>query len=114
MMTTGESLADADFNSIKVRLEPTIHQRGEGMETFQFHKGAIRTLCTFPYFCLIRVFQFHKGAIRTEFLNLQQLKLTYFNSIKVRLEQNCTRIQILIIIIFQFHKGAIRTSRQLH
>ena len=33
----------ANFNSIKVRLEPTTQNGGAPVPTFQFHKGAIRT-----------------------------------------------------------------------
>ena len=57
--------AYADFNSIKVRLEPLQRQRGQRGVAFQFHKGAIRTL---------------RG-------NHQRFNLRDFNSIKVRLEQ---------------------------
>ena len=53
-------------------------------------------------------FQFHKGAIRTMPKEISDKFDAYFNSIKVRLE----RIVLLIIMVnsvFQFHKGAIRT-----
>ena len=62
------------FNSIKVRLE---HQR----ETL---KAKITT------------FQFHKGAIRTVLLVVRLLLHLDFNSIKVRLERFCcTRITLI-------------------
>ena len=35
--------SDSNFNSIKVRLEPTPHFLGVTFSAFQFHKGAIRT-----------------------------------------------------------------------
>ena len=34
-----------NFNSIKVRLEHEVCIQGERGELFQFHKGAIRTVC---------------------------------------------------------------------
>ena len=54
-------------------------------------------------------FQFHKGTIRTDFLPSFSPTYSHFNSIKVRLElaeayynyQNTK---------FQFHKGTIRTD----
>ena len=76
----------SNFNSIKVRLELTKEQASEFSCTFQFHKGAIRTLSQ-P--CII-IF----GGD--------------FNSIKVRLEPHGF-LQINTAFKFQFHKGAIRT-----
>ena len=127
----GGVVVRGDFNSIKVRLE--LHRSGEGSErqTFQFHKGAIRTdierqnCLIFSDFNSIKVrlelaylvvaiaqllrFQFHKGAIRTEILhNLIGID-TYFNSIKVRLELSDDLGDKAVSQIFQFHKGAIRT-----
>ena len=55
---------NADFNSIKVRLEREGMQFRDSGETFQFHKGAIRT-------------RFHAGNTSRD---------SHFNSIKVRLE----------------------------
>ena len=54
------------------------------------------------------LFQFHKGAIRTYQATCRGISLSYFNSIKVRLEQ-IEEIPNLTKPIFQFHKGAIRT-----
>ena len=78
------------------------------------------------------VFQFHKGAIRTLIRVIFGHRSTYFNSIKVRLEQikgspltdigkNFNSIKVRLerflgskkprLTTFQFHKGAIRTYR---
>ena len=37
---------------------------------------------------------------------------TYFNSIKVRLEQSCADAFLTAFDLFQFHKGTIRTASQ--
>ena len=60
------------FNSIKVRLELSSAALNYAQESFQFHKGAIRTLL----------------------LVLVLLVLFYFNSIKVRLEQKDAVIMV--------------------
>ena len=53
-------------------------------------------------------FQFHKGTIRT-IVSLSPISpITYFNSIKVRLEL-LSQLTAAIIRKFQFHKGTIRT-----
>ena len=57
-----------NFNSIKVRLE-------------QLHQNESKYLTP--------SFQFHKGAIRTVYLLSCEFKSIHFNSIKVRLEQVC-------------------------
>ena len=77
-----------NFNSIKVRLEPTSPFANEKVTTFQFHKGAIRTLFRGISIPVTDQFQFHKGAIRT---------------------YRCTPV-LDYAHIFQFHKGAIRTK----
>ena len=64
-MSIDKKLLAENFNSIKVRLEQARKAEEEADYTFQFHKGAIRTLSIF----------------------LLWLALTYFNSIKVRLER---------------------------
>ena len=83
----------------------------------------------FPQFV---VFQFHKGAIRTRLCRAAKLLMSYFNSIKVRLELlvplfllpalfyfNSIKVRLepeyssqanAYKVLFQFHKGAIRTS----
>ena len=76
-----------NFNSIKVRLEPTTQDGGDRVPTFQFHKGTIRTWC---------------GVVGDD---LDQ----YFNSIKVRLEPYINKDILLSLYPFQFHKGTIRT-----
>ena len=122
------------FNSIKVRLEHYSFLNKWMEAKFQFHKGAIRTLCLllryliFPYFNSIKVrlerparcgqnkiggaFQFHKGAIRTATLSGLFIQDSYFNSIKVRLEQT-TIPSTRRVFLFQFHKGAIRTHDEV-
>ena len=54
------------FNSIKVRLEQSVVNLDLGKATFQFHKGAIRTVTNLPSGFAQGLFQFHKGAIRTD------------------------------------------------
>ena len=54
------------------------------------------------------LFQFHKGTIRTLCDNVLITPLTYFNSIKVRLELG-SQISRGSLQLFQFHKGTIRT-----
>ena len=56
-------------------------------ETFQFHKGAIRTFTVPGTLRRVRRFQFHKGAIRTFSFFVFILCDGHFNSIKVRLER---------------------------
>ena len=63
------------------------------------------TLITKNY---ISKFQFHKGTIRTLCNLLIINSLTYFNSIKVRLEHQ-KRYDRELSALFQFHKGTIRT-----
>ena len=79
-----------DFNSIKVRLELGKTTSVQSLATFQFHKGAIRTVTI-------------DGETRHCVLN--------FNSIKVRLELSILGINYYHSI-FQFHKGAIRTEQK--
>ena len=99
-----------DFNSIKVRLEPT--------------PSAISTSSS-PYFNSIKVrleppidqqpdeqrlFQFHKGTIRTSDGRQREMEDFYnFNSIKVRLELYDGERVFYGVNGFQFHKGTIRT-----
>ena len=104
-----------NFNSIKVRLEPS---QGVGSiaapSAFQFHKGTIRTLTKNNGSFYVHVFQFHKGTIRTQIVVFLFMLRLYFNSIKVRLEP-LTNITKKFREIFQFHKGTIRTvSKTLH
>ena len=78
------------FNSIKVRLEHYSFLNKWMEAKFQFHKGAIRTLC----------------------LLLRYLIFPYFNSIKVRLEPTLFA-ELQELFLFQFHKGAIRTHDEV-
>ena len=59
----------SDFNSIKVRLERSGVIGAKPLKTFQFHKGAIRTVV----------------------VKLNLLLILNFNSIKVRLEHTFTQ-----------------------
>ena len=54
-------------------------------------------------------FQFHKGTIRTQIEHGNWMSQSYFNSIKVQLERRTTS-ELRNILSFQFHKGTIRTS----
>ena len=95
------------FNSIKVQLEPETGSKPNLSNSFQFHKGTIRTVwqdnsvLLHVYFNSIKVqleprkaeqsgesysFQFHKGTIRTIVMLTFELSLLHFNSIKVQLE----------------------------
>ena len=76
-----------NFNSIKVRLEPSI-------------RVELRMASA--------IFQFHKGTIRTVSLASVMESKVYFNSIKVRLER-FRACQSKKQSKFQFHKGTIRT-----
>ena len=58
-------------------------------------------------------FQFHKGTIRTSSVLSTISQITYFNSIKVRLEQ-LERKSDKVYQQFQFHKGTIRTPFKAH
>ena len=54
-------------------------------------------------------FQFHKGAIRTICPTMMFSHVLHFNSIKVRLEPSIIADGFSVSASFQFHKGAIRT-----
>ena len=57
---------------------------------------------------MVTSFQFHKGAIRTISRMISIVLLIDFNSIKVRLEHSQV-MNMTSTPKFQFHKGAIRT-----
>ena len=59
------NFVNLNFNSIKVRLEHIANIQAAPTATFQFHKGAIRTVSTQLVADKSVSFQFHKGAIRT-------------------------------------------------
>ena len=75
------------FNSIKVQLE----------------------LATLPLLIAATAFQFHKGTIRTHLPTFASMARSYFNSIKVQLEQKSAQRDPGRKPEFQFHKGTIRT-----
>ena len=56
-------------------------------------------------------FQFHKGAIKTIILIVADFHFGSFNSIKVRLRPVIPITQKVYKDTFQFHKGAIKTCR---
>ena len=99
----------ANFNSIKVRLEPTTQNGGAPVPTFQFHKGAIRT--NFPPLASHKYMNFNSIKVRLERQLIIEAARRFlnFNSIKVRLEQHRQRCYPAKRQ-FQFHKGAIRTQ----
>ena len=82
----------------------------EQQQTFQFHKGAIKTQLLFTGSFTASQFQFHKGTIKT--LNSKPLltALTDFNSIKVRLKHAELKTSFDRFDGFQFHKGTIKTA----
>ena len=77
------------FNSIKVRLERVLCRQFNQFVVFQFHKGTIRTDLSHNDVFSCAPFQFHKGTIRTPKSDQRS--------------ESAAR--------FQFHKGTIRTSR---
>ena len=58
----------------------------------------------------VGVFQFHKGAIRTESLMLRVATISYFNSIKVRLELNDATKKIINLTHFNSIKVRLELS----
>ena len=76
------------FNSIKVQLELRwVLFISSTLTTFQFHKGTIRTTWMLREKRIGHQFQFHKGTIRTLVTHDFVIPSSYFNSIKVQLEQ---------------------------
>ena len=76
---------------------------------FQFHKGTIRTAEYRDHTQVPFIFQFHKGTIRTSTNARTLIHISYFNSIKVRLEL-LRQEHACVYEVFQFHKGTIRTT----
>ncbi len=76
------------FNSIMVRLKPSLSKAHPVKYSFQFHYGSIKT---------------RKWAI-------QRLQRHSFNSIMVRLK-HVLKICIKLTVAFQFHYGSIKTKR---
>ena len=74
------------FNSIKVRLEPSLFGGAISGLLFQFHKGTIRTLPLYAVGKTVR--DFNSIKVRLEHFNQHgnNTPLVNFNSIKVRLE----------------------------
>ena len=84
----------SNFNSIKVQLElrPSELSRSSQI-SFQFHKGTIRTTEPRDGTGCQNQFQFHKGTIRTSRFFRACSLFSYFNSIKVQLEQAMPKYQ---------------------
>ena len=82
------------FNSIKVQLELNPYFALGNIQSFQFHKGTIRTGGTWLRSDATMVFQFHKGTIRTVKLIDSVCWLSNFNSIKVQLELFVSKYEI--------------------
>ena len=77
-----------DFNSIKVRLEHWVFGNSEP-NINNFNSIKVRLELPLLLCCpQMLVFQFHKGAIRTICVMLREIFLANFNSIKVRLERS--------------------------
>ena len=98
------------FNSIKVRLIPTLEQiQKEDLAGFNsikvrlIHGGG---LCR----CVVPLFQFHKGSINTTSSSSVAPDSLCFNSIKVRLIPHHYPTSE-VAVLFQFHKGSINTRR---
>ena len=68
-------------------------------------------MATLPRRSFISSFQFHKGAIRTIENKVERITNANFNSIKVRLERGDAAQAPGVPAVFQFHKGAIRTEK---
>ena len=99
-----------DFNSIKVQLRHRLfYADSDFVETFQFHKGTIKTISIFIKSTTKPKFQFHKGTIKTATANYLPINCQYFNSIKVQLRLMSLFVN-LFVPLFQFHKGTIKTS----
>ena len=97
------------FNSIKVRLERLLQFCVSPGLSFQFHKGAIRTLAS-SYLPIFHKFQFHKGAIRTSHQDISGKVNRRFQFHKGAIRTQLLPIFCEEVLPFQFHKGAIRTQ----
>ena len=83
-----KNFSHSHFNSIKVRLKQSDIVTWDGCSpNFNSIKVRLKLVhCYFPQTGLT-VFQFHKGTIKTALTNSLGVRVTYFNSIKVRLKQ---------------------------
>ena len=121
-----------NFNSIKVRLKPQMKCLMGSCETFQFHKGTIKTnVCVFDGTASLH-FNSIKVRLKHDDTSVVFLYSHHFNSIKVRLKhfmgmskENPLKFQFhkgtiktrllrswhFILMLFQFHKGTIKTLK---
>ena len=84
------------FNSIKVRLE---HASASSLASSIVYFNSIKVRLELNFGCIefrLRLFQFHKGAIRTTDSNPYFFTFIDFNSIKVRLELSLLLLMLLI------------------
>ena len=86
-MSSFSTLSHVHFNSIKVRLELLYRVEG-AMLNNNFNSIKVRLELSWGAFLIswVQSFQFHKGTIRTAKKTIKQQYEEYFNSIKVRLE----------------------------
>ena len=87
----GVSLADPNFNSIKVQLKRHQKWNDGSVRKFQFHKGTIKADDIIESADGVPIFQFHKGTIKALF--------------------RCRALRAFAA--FQFHKGTIKASQQM-
>ena len=104
---------NGNFNSIKVRLELVLLNNVVSIG-FNFNSIKVRLEHFFVDTAYTKnTFQFHKGTIRTNSAKIECGRVFHFNSIKVRLEHNSYSAGG-VGSAFQFHKGTIRTPNLEH
>ena len=104
-------LLRANFNSIKVRLERRDRDpRFRSQYAFQFHKGTIRTSVFARFSRVLDYFNSIKVRLELTVLLVIFMQIFNFNSIKVRLEHRHDLLNSSSVTAFQFHKGTIRTA----
>ena len=99
---------DMYFNSIKVRLKQNISIKNSCSHNFNSIKVRLKLLILRILKSSI-IFQFHKGTIKTNHTARALSRMSYFNSIKVRLKPNAQVMRLNSVLGFQFHKGTIKT-----
>ena len=110
MLLNVSILLHSDFNSIKVRLEPSGTSGSTIINvSFQFHKGTIRTNDIKAVRNLDYKFQFHKGTIRTRSGTGFCVGWILFQFHKGTIRTTKAKRKLAWETLFQFHKGTIRT-----
>ena len=79
------------------------------MPLFQFHKGTIRTFVSSSLIEYVTYFNSIKVRLELRLHQEKGLEWVHFNSIKVRLELSSST-PVRADEVFQFHKGTIRTG----